>query len=344
MSQIYYNSWNFMTLSAVAFSPDGITQDDLIVLTGGSRTRISSTLSFLRSTGLIKIIKIPLIRKKYYQLNIPLNDIYRSFFGYLQKKYEENTSFIEKVLSSLQSLKNSSEILELSHFKNFLEDFIKINSLGIYFSRKFKNRSLNFPKLNSDLQSKYMKKLSVVAKATISQTSHNSPFSPSSKPSHELDTIKQSYFQQLRALYEKIDRKGLYIALIHVISIEVDAPTQERLMTLTNLPRSTLSEALSKIEADGLIKSVKNTNIGKLCYFLCIPIQLIWIISRYQLLQLFYELIEFFTKISNKISQDTSDSELVRYINMALNELDQYINYVLFLIKRISDEFKLHLL
>jgi len=331
-----------MTLSAVAFSPDGITQDDLIVLTGGSRTKISSTLSFLRSTGLIKIVKIPLIRKKYYQLNIPLNDIYRSFFGYLQKKYEENISFIENVLSSLQSLKNSSEILELSHFKNYLEDFIKTNSLD--FSRRFNDRSLNFPKLNPALQSKYIKELSIVAKATLSQTSHDSPFSPSSKPSHELDTIKQSYFQQLRALYEKTDRKGLYIALVHFISIEVDAPTQERLMTLTNLPRSTLSEALSKIEADGLIKSVKNTNIGKLCYFLRIPIQLIWIIKRYQLLQLFFELIEFFTKISNKISQDTSDSGLIRYINMTIHELDQYINYVLFLIKRISDEFKLHLL
>lgn len=346
-TEVFINPWDSIILCVIAINPEGITQDEIIVLTGRSRTKISKSLKLFRKTGTIKIIRKPSIRKHYYQLNVPLNKLFHKFIELSLIEYQENSLFVDEILSAVLSIQKKPQISELSFFRSYLDECLELNKIVISLYQGYINHTLNLENINPQIQTTVMKKISQLIQTIFSQEPHDIKKRSSIVPpkySIQLDAIKQSYFQKFRTLQEKTGKNSVYVSLINLLYIEKEAPNQDRLIYLTKLPRSTLSEALSKIEADGIIKAVRNSKTHTRYYYLRIPRKLILPFKIFQIIRSILELIEFFRDITHKHPEMKSDSGIIKYLNTGIREYNQIINLLLSLLLRVSEEFDLNLL
>ncbi len=352
--EYYQNPQASLVFTAILIHPDGITQDELMSLTALPRTTISGALTTLRTLGFISVVKHSNLRKKVYLSSLDQNDAFRRYLQHLLQNFEETGGFPQIILDQLQTLPSSAQKTPtIIHFIEYLLHFQKSNAFVISYFKQYLSRSFTPPhvpdKARNQIIQRMQKSLVDILHKFPQETDLKNPArNEDPNITLRLDEIKRDYFRRFMNLMEKTEKTPLYSVLVNLLYIEADAPTQDRIKNLINAPRSTLSDALRRVENDHLIKSLRFRQDRKIHYFPSIPRQLLLPFKLFSQLRSLVTLLDGLRQKYQKIAPnsrgqaDSAKKQGIRnFVQVAMKEYDRMIDFLLFLERQLAEEFQL---
>ncbi|NHI94302.1 MAG: hypothetical protein EAX96_17555 [Candidatus Lokiarchaeota archaeon] len=245
-------------LSSILMEDGPVSQDRLMVLSKYKKSVVSETTMNLQRTGLIKTIKIPFQRKKYYVTTTSLAETYTKILIDIPHNIIQDTFFLDLFI---QYLNESNEFKNNQDTVNFL-DYLLVFKKSIHLIlRIFENLDKS---LEQWIQSKKQQKIvknehfslnkHLISDLTIKQMT---PFEIPKTISREyktLDELKNIYLTFLRNYFIKTEKNPIIGLILNILYFENKPITQERIISLSNFPRSNVSAALIMLENYDLIK------------------------------------------------------------------------------------------
>ncbi len=347
-AEFYLNPQNGKVFTAVLMSPDGVTQESIMHLTDLPRTIVSECLATLKSSGFVAMMKHPKKRKKFYRSNIELRIAFQLYLQQYLDALKENIQFTREISIELQDLLNLGQPSPALHyFHQYLLLYQQQNEFVIQHFDLYLSGQQKPPNIDEQRRVEFIMKFFASIQPILDIASQDSDRAdlPKNITEPKLDAIKQNYLRQFMNLMEKIEKKPLYPALVNVLYIESDPPTQDRLFSLLGIPRSTLSEALKKVEGDGLIRSVRFARDGKMHYFPHIPRKILLFTKFLTMCRQLQNVLNKLKDMMPRVPKSHSGSQaVIQYLQRAIAEYDTMVDFLLFLEMRLTDTFQLNLL
>ncbi|MFW9991672.1 MAG: hypothetical protein ACFFD4_06400 [Candidatus Odinarchaeota archaeon] len=271
MVQIYklmaYEEHTTGILFALLMESDYLTQEQLEVLTGYSKSTISEVLSHLQNIiGEFPILQTrkPGDRKKYYYCPSSLEQYAKSGFLSAVKASKASVDFIPPLLARLEALgPKTPAILHVKHILSYTFRTTHYyhsvgSSAGEILDKLFEDSDFT-----PDFQT-------LLARARESLPG----FDPLHVEGDSLEKIKEEFVNKLLKLSsEMMGGKEELIKLFLVLYLEHKPVTQEDLMELTHYGRAKVSQALNTVLELKVVQMVKKPRDRKKYYEMAMPFE-----------------------------------------------------------------------
>jgi DNA-binding transcriptional regulator GbsR (MarR family) len=255
-----------LILFALLMEKKRTTQDQLIELTGLSRTTISETLSLIMDDPR----GIPILqtrkrgdKKKYYYCPLTFKEYIMKLFGGTLKLIELNLEFIPSLLKRITTLDKQNNAV--AHVHNFMTFFYSYNHLIKVIMDNFDPIITTYfdnpEKLFNFVDFIDKGKLHLEIDKVISE-------SPAYQQKDNIDLIKRDFIKEMTKLGQGSSsgsNKELAFAFF-MLYLEIGPITQEDIIKITKSRRAAVSEALSLLVRQNFAKVVKKENNRKKYY------------------------------------------------------------------------------
>ncbi|MHA2363520.1 MAG: hypothetical protein ACXAC7_06155 [Candidatus Hodarchaeales archaeon] len=243
-----------------------LTQDQIIELTGFSRTIVSDALATLTDiTSKFPVLETrkPRDKKKYYHSPLDFEEYIRIIFISSLEIINTNVEFIPPLIHRLDALTpQNSYIL---HVKQLLSLFNNINkSLSAFVEHSEKNlkRILENTDNNKDILNQLIKN-----ESNIGISENRASFNENIVQINDsFEKIKKEYITKMQEVATSMGRRKELIAIFLSLYLEKDPITQDNLIQLTNYSRSTISEGLTLLSKLNTVEVVKKPKDRKKYY------------------------------------------------------------------------------
>lgn len=255
---------NFMgCLISIIIEPEPISQERMMELTGYSQATVSLTLQKLQLLMSVRTVRKIGDRKHYYTYDGPPE---RFVLDLWQKRVEAQAIDIkqlEKVIDRVEEKSNKNSAL--TRFLDYLRN------LELYFKLVYELRNTGIAKFEQALEIESFENMDLQNTITLQKGIHAEFLSNLRSASHDdadsayEDDVPLEYLQSKNDYYSslKTNLNPLYsqsvvnqMIVVHDVFLERGV-TQERIEKSTLLPRSTISEVLTRFVKIGIIKVTK---------------------------------------------------------------------------------------
>lgn len=257
----------FGVMMAIFVEQEPITQDRIVQLTKYSRTTISQMLKLVQINFQLRIIKKPGIRKKYYSIDLSIQDFMFKFFTSIIDRYKNKLDFMTISIGEIKPY--SKKHRRFKNFLQYLENYYKFSKLYIDLltnteehleslvrTGKLSKEFIAEDVLSSEKKKEYLKNL-------FHLTNKESEISDlqirDEESSKKYDELKQKYYERFR---ENLTLSNSPTSIARMIIgtellLEQRSLTQEEIEKATNLQRSVISDTLN------LLLKIKMINLTK---------------------------------------------------------------------------------
>ena len=262
-----YNSIGFDpnkigVLFSLILEQDYLTQDQIMSLTGFSRSTVSSALSDLMSlTSQFPVLqtKKPGDSRKYYKCPLNFEQYSRIFFTASFEISDFNMDFLGDLLNKLEAFEPSNPSVE--HVKKYFRYLMRAQEFYKTFIEHSKSKLeeyFNTKELDSEV---FIKKHKNRIKS-FKETKFNSVAYSETK----FDEIKREFLTTMQNISGYYTGRKELIGVFLSLYLEYDPVTQDCIMELTGYSRSTVSESLSILSKLNRIQVIKKPKDRKKYY------------------------------------------------------------------------------
>ena len=257
-----YNSIGFDpnkigVLFSLILEQDYLTQDQIMSLTGFSRSTVSSALSDLMSlTSQFPVLqtKRPGDSRKYYKCPLNFEQYSRIFFTASFEISDFNMDFLGDLLNKLEAFEPSNPSVE--HVKKYFRYLIRAQEFYKTFIEHSKDeleKYFNTKELDSEVFiKKHTSKIKSLTKTKINPTKYSEI---------QFKEIKKEFLTTMQNISGYYTGRNELIGVFLALYLESEPVTQDNIMELTEYSRSTVSESLSiltKLNRAQIIKKPKD--------------------------------------------------------------------------------------
>ena len=122
-------SGQIIVIHAINLENEPVTQERLMKDTGYSRGKVSEILSELTQSGVVRVIKKPPDRKKYFSLNVPISNLILAKYTRIRDSYKRISSTVENEFLGQLSEFNSSDP-SVVHLKGLFQELIRLYTIA----------------------------------------------------------------------------------------------------------------------------------------------------------------------------------------------------------------------
>ena len=262
-----YNSIGFDpnkigVLFSLLLEQDYLTQDEIMALTGFSRSIVSTALNDLISlTSPFPVLqtKKPNDPKKYYKCPLSFKQYSKIFFTASFEISDFNFEFLHDLIRALESFKPSNS--SVKHVKKYFEYLLRAQEYYTTFldhSKEKLEEYFDTKELHTEV---FIKKhrSSIVTSSTTKQS--QIPFSIS-----KLDEIKKDFLSTMQNLSGYYTGRKEMIGIFLSLYLEDKPVTQDHIMHLTGYSRTTVSEVLTILTRVNRVQVIKKPKDRKKYY------------------------------------------------------------------------------
>jgi DNA-binding transcriptional regulator GbsR (MarR family) len=254
-------------LIAVLFSllleGDHITQDQIMKLTGFSRSTVSETLKELTdpsSNFPVLATRRPGDRRKFYYCPLEFQEYVMTFFTSATKASDFTDEILREMLARIDALNLRSR--EVDHVRKFFSYLLGV--LG-FIQDLLEYIGKHIERFSKDPD--YIPKLTEEDFVATKREQAGSPVSrPRFRENDSLLNIKREYISETLENAAPVGRRREIAAVSLALILSPDPLTQEEIMAVTGYGRSTVSENLAKIEELNVLSVVKKPGDRKKYY------------------------------------------------------------------------------
>ncbi len=307
----------FAVIISLYLEEKPITEVQIMELTDCARSTTSILLKLYTSQRMVKVIKYPGDRKKYWTPAIDFADYWSHYLKFIIDTYKSNINFIPNHIKTLKSIyKENSEV---NHYWNFLNDFYMLNDIFI----SIFNSILENPK---DPNSSHLINKIIEEKKKETQ-SYLEKLDPQPIESFDLEKEIISFVEDLATTIEPTGSSRDIAKISALLLAKQTGLTQEEISDSLKISRGTVSETLNLLTQYGFIKAEKHLKSKKLIYSnACTTIDLV--IKKFDALQAFCAQI---TQISKNFEQKFKEFGLKHaheFMNQFSDTYTQFSNLI----------------
>ena len=252
-------------LLSIIIEPEPVSQARIMELTGFSQATVSLTIQKIQLLFPIRTIKRVGERKRYYVYDDP-----NRFVLDLTLKRTEvqdlDTRFIHPILkqAEIELKKNPASRRFVDYLNNLLLYLDLIHKIRLknaeIFEQAISDGSLDTTGLLSKSMLKQKPFSDFLTQLKQASNEYDKLSHEEERASDEIQTLKNEYLIGIKSNFNPLYSQALanQFMLVHCVIME-GRVTQQQIVDLTNLPRSTVSELLSETEQRGLIKVTKKS-------------------------------------------------------------------------------------
>ncbi len=243
-------------LFSLLMEQDYLNQDQIMSLTGFSRTTVSDTLNkLMEQNSIFPVLQTRKItdKKKYYYCPLDFSQYMKTFVSTTFTISDFNIEFIPSLLHELKKIDPPTE--KSNHVKGILEFYIKITC---YFRAILDNFNMDWenfvknPNYKPDID-----KLSKIAHRYLIEHTQKEEKIDKIQNIKSINEIINIIVNKSLSLQSLVGRKKELGAILHTLFFEPEPITQDEIIKITNLSRSTISENLSDLVSMGFVETTK---------------------------------------------------------------------------------------
>ncbi|MFX1484865.1 MAG: hypothetical protein ACFFCP_16935 [Promethearchaeota archaeon] len=254
-------------LLAIIIEPEPVSQERIMELTGFSQATVSLTIQKIQLLFPIRTMKRVGERKHYYEYDEP-NRFSLDLSLRRTEVQDLDTRFIHPILekAEVESDKDPASRRFVDYLKNLL----------LYLNLTHEIRMENTEVFKRVLNDGSLDKSGLLSRSLLKQKPLSGFLTQLKKASREYDRLplheeqvsgvnqklKNEYYTGIKSNFNPLYSQVIANRFMIVHSVFAEGRvTQQQIVSLTNLPRSTVSESLSEAEGRGVIKITKKARV-----------------------------------------------------------------------------------
>ena len=340
-----YNSIGFDpdkmgVLFSLLLEQDYLTQEQIMYLTGFSRSKVSKALAELTNVSSqfpVLQTKKPGDKQKYYNCPLSFEQYSRIFFTASFEISDFSMDFLKDLIDKLDSLEPSSPSIHyVMNFFDYIYLSQKYYNLFIEHSKKELQEYFNTKDLRSEVFVKTSKEVvSKYKSKDIKKTKYTD---------EKFIEIKKEFLSKMQELSSIYGGRKELIGVFLSLYLEYPPFTQDDIMEITNYSRSTVSEALSILVKMNRVQIIKKPKDRKKYYKPFVKIQDYGFLKFQNIKHFFTQLIEiiklkFVKELETLKAEKSKKKKYKDFFDSNIYHFQQLLNYSEVMYKVIVQEF-----